>query len=213
MASTSATRRALLERAGLPVETEAPDVDERALESAALAEGATPADVARRLARAKALAVSRRRPDRLVVGADQTLACNGELFHKPADAAEARMHLARLAGRAHDLHSAAALARGGEAIAAFAQDARLSMRPLSPAAIERYVAVAGSHVVRWGQPTLARTISARLRRVGRVGKGIKRDSGDAVVCGGYGLQRPPHLQPPLAQSLKSLRRGDFVHQM
>src|SRR5215218_760542 len=97
LASTSEIRRALLEAAGLPVETEAPGVDERALEAYLLAEGAAPAEVARRLGRAKALAVSRRRPDRLVVGADQTLECEGERFHKPADAAEAAAHIARLA--------------------------------------------------------------------------------------------------------------------
>ena len=57
LASTSATRRMLLEGAGLPVETEAPGIDERALEAAAR-EGA--AEIARRLAAEKALAVSRR---------------------------------------------------------------------------------------------------------------------------------------------------------
>jgi septum formation protein len=146
LASTSNTRRMLLEAAGLPAETEAPGVDERAVEAAVLAEGAGPAEVARRLASAKALAVSRRRPDAIVVGADQTLDCAGELFHKPADAAEARAHLARLAGRTHTLHSAAALARDGAIIGDLVQDARLTLRALSPAAIERYVAVAGTCV-------------------------------------------------------------------
>src|SRR3954453_17069041 len=88
LASTSATRRALLEAAGLPVETEAPGVDERALEADLLAEGGAPAEVAPRPAPPKALPVSRRRPDRLVVGADQTLECEAERFHKPAHAAE-----------------------------------------------------------------------------------------------------------------------------
>jgi len=147
LASTSATRRALLVDAGLPVETEAPGVDERALE-ADLPEGAPPGAVARHLARAKALAVSRRRPDRLVIGADQTLDCAGERFHKPADAGEAAAQLARLAGRTHVLHSAAALARGGVVERDLAQDARLSLRPLSPDAIARYVALAGERATR-----------------------------------------------------------------
>lgn len=146
LASTSSTRRALLEGAGLPVETEAPGVDERAVETAALAEGAGPAEVARRLACAKALAVSRRRPDRIVVGADQTLDCEGELFHKPADAAAACAQLARLAGRAHHLHAAAALARNGALLGDVVQGAHLVMRSLSPSAIERYVALAGNGV-------------------------------------------------------------------
>lgn len=148
LASTSSTRRVLLQGAGLPVETEAPGVDERAVEAAALAEGAGPAEVARRLACAKALAVSRRNPDRVVVGADQTLACEGRLFHKPADAAEARAHLVRLAGRAHVLRAAVALARDGTVLSDVVQDARLVMRPFSPSAIERYVALAGEGATR-----------------------------------------------------------------
>src|SRR3954451_11858464 len=131
LAPTSATRRALLESAGLPVETAAPGVGGRALEGG-LPAGAPPGAAARHLARAKALAVSRRRPDRLVIGADQTLDCAGERFHKPADAAEAAAHLARLAGRTHVLHSVAALARGGVVERDLAQGARLSLRPLSP---------------------------------------------------------------------------------
>src|SRR5215211_3960735 len=99
LASTSITRRMLLEAAGLPAETEAPGVDERAVEAAALADGA-----------------------------------------------EARAHLARLAGRTHTLHSAAALARDGAIIGDLVQDARLTLRALSPAAIERYVALAGARV-------------------------------------------------------------------
>ena len=146
LASASAPRRALLEGAGLPVETEASGVDERSVEAAAVAEGAGPADVAHRLACAKALAVSRRRPDRVVVGADQTLDCEGEILHKPGDAGAAKAQLARLAGRTHALHSAAALARDGVIVRTFADDARLTMRPLSPAAIERYVALAGERV-------------------------------------------------------------------
>jgi len=140
LASGSAARRALLEAAGLPLEVERPDVDERAIE-AGVAGG--PAEAAPRLAAAKALAVSRRRPGRLVLGADQTLALDGAALHKPRDAEEARSQLARLAGRTHVLHAAAALARDGAVVAAFADEARLTMRPLSAGQIALYVALAG----------------------------------------------------------------------
>jgi septum formation protein len=140
LASTSATRRMLLEGAGLPVETEAPGIDERALEPAAR-EGA--ASTARRLAAEKALAVSRRRPDRTVIGADQTLACEGALFHKPPDRAAAKEQLAALSGRMHVLHSAFALAEGGAVIHEGASEARMTMRSLGAAAIERYLDLAG----------------------------------------------------------------------
>ncbi len=92
------------------METTSPQVDERALE--AEAGGLTPVALAEALARAKAEAVAARHPGRVVVGADQVLALGDEIFHKPADAAAARAHLARLAGRTHHLHAAVALVHG-----------------------------------------------------------------------------------------------------
>ncbi|WP_342108526.1 Maf family protein [Methylobacterium sp. SI9] len=144
LASTSPTRRLLLEGAALPVETAAPDVDERALE--AQSAGLPPPDLALHLARAKAESVAARFPGRLVVGADQVLACDGTVFHKPADAAAARAQLARLSGRTHALHSAVALA--GAVEDAFVETARLTLRALDDRGIAAYVDCAGEDRVR-----------------------------------------------------------------
>ncbi len=141
LASTSPTRRALLAGAGLSVETQGPGVDERAVEAACT--GLAPAELAVRLARAKAEAVAARAPGRIVVGADQVLECDGVVFHKPADAAAARTQLARLAGRTHRLHSAVALIDGGPAPETFVETAHLTLRPLDAASIAAYVALAG----------------------------------------------------------------------
>ena len=141
LASTSPTRRGLLEGAGLTVETEAPGVDERAVEAACV--GLAPEALARKLAQAKAGAVAARRPDRVVVGADQVLECDGTLFHKPADLAAARAQIGRLAGRTHALHSAVALARDGVVVETFVETAHLTMRPLEPEQIAAYVDCAG----------------------------------------------------------------------
>lgn len=145
LASTSATRRKLLESAGLGVETEAPGIDERAVEAPF---NHDPREIARGLAREKACAVSRRRPDRIVIGADQTLACGGRLFHKPADRAAARAQLADLSGRAHVLHSAFALAEGGEVIHDDVAEACMTMRDLHEDTIELYLDIAGEAA--WG---------------------------------------------------------------
>lgn len=140
LASTSPTRRMLLDSAALPVETASPDVDERAVEAASA--GLSPVDLALALARAKAEAVAAGHPGRIVIGADQVLALDGTVFHKPADGAAARKHLARLAGRTHLLHSAVALVRDG-ATDLFIETARMTMRPLEPPGIEAYLACAG----------------------------------------------------------------------
>ncbi len=143
LASGSLTRRDTLMAAGVPVETVKPAVDERAVEAPLLAAGESPARIALALAVAKASAVSALHPDRLVLGADQTLACAGEAFHKPADRAAAARQIAALAGRDHELHSAFALVRGGELLAEGYQTARLTMRPLTPAFIDAYLDMVG----------------------------------------------------------------------
>ena len=142
LASASPVRCMLLESAGLPVETEAADIDERVVEESLRT--ADPAALARGLAVEKALAVSRRRPGRIVVGADQILTLDGELLHRPATADDAKVQLARLAGRTHRLHSGVAVVRDGEAVASLVETAQLTMRPLTSHAIDAYAAIAGT---------------------------------------------------------------------
>ncbi len=81
LASRSPSRRAMLEAAGIPIEVCIPDLDERAVEAAAGI--CRPADAAALLAREKAKAVARLMPQRLVIGADQTLAFEDRRFDKP----------------------------------------------------------------------------------------------------------------------------------
>lgn len=145
LASGSATRRAMLAGAGLPVETRAPRLDERALEAGLAAAGASSPEVAAALARAKALAGSI--PGRLTLGADQTLDLDGMRWHKPANRTEAGRQLAALQGRTHSLHSAFVLARDGEVLAEGVGAARLTVRPLSAAFVAAYLDAAGESVL------------------------------------------------------------------
>jgi len=147
LASTSATRRALLASAALEADTEAPGVDERSVEDSARAAGASPAALAQELARAKALAVSHRHPGRLVLGADQTLELEGQVFHKPAHREDARRQISALSGRRHALHSAFALARGGAIVDESIDTAYLTVRDLSPEAVDLYLRLAGDRVL------------------------------------------------------------------
>ena len=135
LASTSATRRKLLHDAGLTFAVRPPRVDERVA-----THGITdPIIIARELAAAKALAVSAREMDAWVIGSDQTLDCSGEVLHKPADRAAASAQLARLAAREHQLHTAVAVAYGGKVTWQRLASARLLMRSLTSAEIERYL--------------------------------------------------------------------------
>ena len=138
LASRSASRRTMLAAAGVAFEVDSGEVDERLIE-AQLGQ-ASPASVARELAEAKALSVSCRRPSDLVLGSDSLVECDGRRFDKPADRAEAAAHLAHFSGRTIELHSAAALARDGAIVWRSGDVARLTVRPLSPAFIESYLA-------------------------------------------------------------------------
>jgi len=111
LASQSASRRAMLEQAGVAFEAIPARIDERALESRLA--GADPAQVARSLAAEKARAVSEKHEGRLVVGSDSLVVVDGHRFDKPASREEAAAHLRFFSGKAMQLHSAAALARNG----------------------------------------------------------------------------------------------------
>jgi septum formation protein len=144
LASRSAARRQLLEAAGLPAEMHPADINERALEQAALPASAD--RIALTLAGAKADAVARAVPRRVVVAADQTLACEGRLYAKPADLASARAQLKSLSGRTHELHSAVAVRIGARMAFEHVTTARMIMRPLSDAFLDRYLAMTGAAV-------------------------------------------------------------------
>jgi septum formation protein len=144
LASKSRARQMLLAGAGISFEAVAADIDERAVQHASGL--SAPADIAGLLAGEKALAVSARRPGRLVVGADQTLALGTQLFSKPAGPAAAAEQLRALAGHSHELHSAVAVVRDGRILFSDVSAARMTMRPLTGAEIRAYLDEAGEAV-------------------------------------------------------------------
>jgi septum formation protein len=135
LASKSASRRAMLEAAGVSIEIRPASVDERAIEVAM--SDASPRDVALALAEAKALAIAE--PVRPVLGSDSLVVVGGERFDKPANRAEAGKHLRAFSGQVMQLHSAAALACRGAIVWRDAAVASLHVRELSDEVIEAYL--------------------------------------------------------------------------
>ena len=133
LASASATRKALLDKAGLRFAAMPAELDERHVESEALRGGGDARDVALLLARHKAEAVSRERPGDWVIGADQTLALGLELLHKPVSRTDAIAQLERLRGKTHRLHAAVTLVKDGVLLWSDLQTAELTMRDFSAA--------------------------------------------------------------------------------
>lgn len=147
LASGSATRRDMLERAGVEVLVDPARVDEAALRDSLIAAGADAARAAETLAEVKALQVSARHPGALVLGADQMLDCEGTWFEKPADRAAARAQLLALRGRRHMLVSAVVAARDGGRVWHAVERARLTMRPFGEAFLDTYLERAGDDVL------------------------------------------------------------------
>lgn len=140
LASASPARAAMLRAAGLHIHAEPSGVDEEAVKADALQEGEKPADLAIILAQMKARAVSLRYDRVPVIGADQILVFNGEIYDKPSNEQRLRAHLKTLRGGQHQLISAVAVMQQGHLFWAWNETAHLTMRPFSDAFLEDYIA-------------------------------------------------------------------------
>lgn len=147
LASKSPFRAQLLKNAGLTFSTEDADIDERSVEAPLYSSGATPEDVAVILAEAKALAVSEKNPDAIIIGCDQTLSLKNEIFHKPADLEEAGRSLLKLSGKTHQLNSGIVLVKNGKTIWRHVTVAHMTMRPLQPEFIGCYLGRIGDRAL------------------------------------------------------------------
>lgn len=144
LASASRSRRRLLEQAGIAYLADAVDLDEAALRSEARGRGEDAEAAAMALAAAKAVAVSERRPEAIVVGADQILECDNVWFEKPMHLAAARAALLALRGRRHRLVSGVAVAQAGVCRWRHVDVAIMTMRPFSQAFLAHYLETAAA---------------------------------------------------------------------
>ncbi len=147
LASESPRRRELLGALGLEFDIEVSGVEE--IQS----EGETPGEHALRLAREKALAVGKVRPDAFVIGADTIVIIGGEVLGKPSDASEAKRMLTKLSGRAHTVITAFAIVRGEDVLVDRAVESTVVFKSLSDEELDWYTATrepydkAGSYAV------------------------------------------------------------------
>ncbi len=156
LASASPQRRAILTQVGLPFTVAPTGVEEEAQ--------GEPRAVAAENARRKALGI-RPRPPQLVLGADTLVAIDGVVLGKPRDAAQAVEYVGRLAGRAHQVVGAIALAREGAVVAEAVEVTDVVFRALAAHEVEAYVALgewdgrAGGYAIQGAGAALVRSIS------------------------------------------------------
>jgi septum formation protein len=143
LASASATRAQILERAGVAFAVHPAAVDEETVKSSSAGGHA----VAEMLAEMKALRVSASHADALVLGADQVLICQGRVLSKAASLEDAREQLRFLRGKRHLLVSALVLARAGVSIWRHGDEASLWVREFSDVFLENYLQAEGREVL------------------------------------------------------------------
>lgn len=140
LASGSASRRAMLEAAGVPFEVVRPQVDEDAAKEALKAEGIEARGLADALAELKAVAVSRRMPGRTVIGSDSVMAlADGAMLDKPESRERAAEQLRLMRGGTHRLVSAVVGVRDGVPVWRHVDVARLHVRDFSGDFLESYL--------------------------------------------------------------------------
>jgi septum formation protein len=140
LASQSAARRAMLAAAGVPHEAMAAGVDEESAKAALQADGLDPRGLADALAELKAVKLSRRHAEALVLGCDQMLAtAEGTTLDKPSSRDQAADQLRQLRGKTHQLISAAVICQGGNPVWRHVDIAKLSMRYFSDAFLDSYL--------------------------------------------------------------------------
>lgn len=141
LASQSASRRAMLDAAGVPHRPMAAAVDEESMKIALRADGVGPRALADALAELKATKLSRRHPTDLVLGCDSTLAFDdGTMIDKAESLEDQRDLLRTLSGRRHRLYSAAVICEGGAPVWRHIDVATMHVRPLGEDFIADYLA-------------------------------------------------------------------------
>jgi septum formation protein len=139
LASTSPRRRELLTLLGLPFDVKAPTFEERLVVDRPAIEQVMS------FARGKARSVAKQEPEAIVLGSDTVIELDHGVLGKPADLAEARAMLRRLAARDHYVHTAVALICPARAIdVGGLSTAIVRMKPFDERAHERYLSTGES---------------------------------------------------------------------
>lgn len=146
MASESISRKQLLEAAGVSFMAVGSNIDEDVIKNAFRGQVNRVEELALELARAKADVISQRFPYCYVLGADQILECDGELYDKPKSLDEARHQLLLLRGRKHRLVNGLSILKGQQIEWSHIEIAELKMRNFSDEFVDRYLASVGNNL-------------------------------------------------------------------
>lgn len=147
LASGSYIRAQILREADIQFEVISKPVDEAAIKSAMLAGGARLRDIADALAEAKSIRVSRKSAG-LVIGADQIMTMDEQLFDKPPTIKDARERLLAMRGKMHKLIGAMVICENGVAVWRHISVVKLHVREFSEDWLENYIEAEGEYLTK-----------------------------------------------------------------
>ena len=139
LASKSGVRKKILEKYKVDCEVIVSNVDEDEVKSSLLDEGADPTLVSKNLAEIKSIKVSRKNPDRLVLGADSVISLENELINKPRSRDEALKILKKLNNSKHFLISSVCISKNGAMIWNHSDSSELKMKNLTEKNLKEYL--------------------------------------------------------------------------
>ena len=140
LASKSEVRKKILNQNGISCEVIPADINENQVKESLFEEKATPEIISKNLAELKANKVSRKKPNKIVLGADSVIDLNGELISKPTNRKEALTILQKLNGQKHQLISSVCISKNGSTIWNFTDSSTLTMKQLNLDEIKSYLA-------------------------------------------------------------------------
>jgi len=139
LASKSGVRKEILNKNGISCEVIPANIDEDQIKESLLREKATPEIISKNLAELKANKISKKKNDRLILGADSVIDLNGELISKPKSREEAFTILKKLNGQKHQMISSVCLSKNGSMIWNFTDASNLTMKKLNSDEIKSYL--------------------------------------------------------------------------
>ncbi len=147
LASSSNIRAKLLQDAGVPFCIASAKIDEPAIIASLTADNAKPNEIADTLAEYKAARIGTKHIDKLVIGCDQILVCEKQIYEKATTPAEAREKLLSLRGKAHQLISAVVIFENGKPVWRHIGRAQLVMRNFSDDYLTEYIQQNGNDLL------------------------------------------------------------------
>tara|TARA_Y100001935_G_scaffold92519_1_gene76923 strand:- start:1570 stop:2169 length:600 start_codon:yes stop_codon:yes gene_type:complete len=139
LASKSQIRSELLLKAGLKFTAIDANIDEKEVKSSYINKGYSARDLADILAAMKAKKLSCKYLDKLVIGCDQIMECNGQILSKANNPTDLADQLKFLRSKSHTLYSACVVYFANKAEWRFIGSATITMRNLSDEYISKYV--------------------------------------------------------------------------